>query len=129
LSSSKYGLEYDRVKVLQEIGLDQPLAADEHFYIPPAGKPFDVRKVFPDGNITNFAGQRFKDLQDELDQYEEALKNGDAEKMHELHELFIATTILTPVLFKAGTQVLTFEYELAIYPNSENVFEINLWAP
>lgn len=129
LSSSRYGAEYDRVKILHEIGLEIPLQQDETFYIPPQGKPLDTRTAFPDGNITNFAGQRFKDLNDELAKYAEALKNGDRDKMNELHQLFLQTTILSPVLYKAGTQVLTFEYELALYPNDNNTFELALWAP
>jgi hypothetical protein len=130
LSSSRYGAEYDRVKVLQEIGLAAPLIEDESFFVPPAGKPFDTRTVFPDGNITNFAGQRFKDIQDELSKYGQAVQLQDVTLMNELHELLKATTMLTPVVFKKGTQVLTFEYELALYPSTEpNVFELALWAP
>jgi|GEM_PF-2378528 len=130
LSSSRYGLEHDRVKVLHEIGLSSPLAEDESFYIPPVGRSVDTRVVFPDGNITNFAGQRFKDLQDELQKYSDAVRTGDVETMKRLHELLMTTTaMLSPVLFKAGTQVLTFEYELAVHPNAEGVFEIALWAP
>jgi hypothetical protein len=128
LSSSKYGSEYDRVKILHEIGLQTPLAQDESFYIPPQGKSIDTRVIFPDGNITNFAGQRFKDLQDELSQYEDAVKNQDVAKMQELHQLFLSTAMLTPVVIKAGTAVLTFDYELAIYPK-EGSFDFACWAP
>lgn len=79
LSSSKYGEEYDRVKVTHEIGLDSPLQQDESFYIPAPGKPIDTRALFPDGNIVNFAGQRAKDLDDELSKYGVAVKSGDFE--------------------------------------------------
>jgi len=129
LASSRYGLEYDRLKVLHEIGLAQPLASDESFYVPPVGRAIDTRKVFPDGNITNFAGQRFQDLQDEIARYADALKAADVAVMDEMHELLKATAMLSPVIFKQGTHVLTFEYELALYPNAEQVFELALWAP
>lgn len=129
LSSSRYGLEYDRVKVLHEVGLAAQLVEDENFYIPPAGRIVDTRTVFPDGNIVNFAGQRFKDLQDELQQYLDAVKTGNAAQMEEMHKLLMSTTMLSPVLFRAGTQVLTFEYELALHANAESVFELSLWAP
>jgi hypothetical protein len=129
LSSSKYGEEYDRVKVLHEIGLESPLTQDESFYIPAKDKPLDTRTVFPDGNITNFAGQRFKDLQDELDRFKEALQQGNVQQLDEMYQLLKSTTLLTPVVYKAGTRVLTFEYDLALYPNQERIFELALWAP
>lgn len=129
LPSSQHGLQYDRVKVLHEIGLETPLPQDENFFVPPSDRAIDTRTLFPDGNIVNFAGQRFKDLQDELLKYSQALQNRDVQTMNELHELFVATTMLSPVLFKAGTQVLTFEYEMAIYPDADRVFELNFWAP
>lgn len=128
LSSSRYGVEYDRVKLLHEIGLVQPLPEDETFYIPPMGKSIDTRTAFPDGTIVNFAGQRFRDLQDELQQYFDAVKEGNADKMNELHQLLLATTMLSPVVYKAGTRILTFEYELAVYPK-DGTFEIAVWAP
>lgn len=131
LSSSKYGLEYDRVKVLHEIGLHAPLAQDESFYAPPAGRAIDVRTVFPDGNIVTFVGQRFSDLQDELAKYGQALQQGNIDEMNRIHELMKSVTALSPVMFKAGTQVLTFEYELALHPiqNSPLDFELTLLAP
>lgn len=131
LSSSKYGLAYDRVKVLHEIGLQSPLAQDESFYAPPANRAIDVRSVFPDGNIVSFVGQRFSDLQDELAKYGQALAEGNAEEMNRIHELMKSVTMLSPVLFKAGTQVLTFEYELALHPmeGSASDFELTLLAP
>ncbi|MFZ7947256.1 MULTISPECIES: hypothetical protein [Bacillaceae] len=129
LSSSKYGEEYDRVKVLHEIGLESPLQQDETFYIPVKDKPLDTRTIFPDGNITNFAGQRFKDIQDELDKFKDALQQGDAVKLEEMYQLLKSTTILSAVVYKAGTKVLTFEYDLALYPNEERTFELSLWAP
>lgn len=129
LSSSKYGEEYDRVKVLHEIGLSAPLVEDESFYIPAKDKPLDTRTTFPDGNITNFAGQRFKDLQDELAQFEQALKEGNAAKLEELYNLMKSTTMLSALVYKKGTKVLTFEYELALYPQENKVFELALWAP
>lgn len=129
LSSSRYGLEYDRVKVLHEIGLENPLQKDESFYMPPQGKPIDTKTLFPDGTIVNFTGQRFNDLQDELAQYAEALRAQNSELMQTIHQTLSATTMLSPVLFKTGTGVLTFEYELAIYPNTEGYFELQLWAP
>ncbi|ARU60942.1 hypothetical protein CBW65_07485 [Tumebacillus avium] len=128
LSSSKYGLDYDRVKVLHEIGLQNPLQKDETFYIPTQGKAIDTRAIFPDGDIVNFAGQRFEDLQDELNQYMEAVKKGDAEKMDQLHNSFKALQMLTPVPYKAGTAVLTFDYELALYAK-DNIFNLQMWAP
>ncbi|AND41437.1 hypothetical protein [Cytobacillus oceanisediminis] len=129
LSSSRYGEEYDRVKVLHEIGLEAPLPHDESFYIPAQGKALDTRTNFPDGNITNFAGQRFKDIQDELEIFKEALKTGNAEKLDEMYKLLRTTTILSSVVFKAGTKVLTFEYDLALYPKEDKTFELGLWAP
>jgi hypothetical protein len=131
LSSSKYGLPYDRVKVLHEIGLQSPLAQDESFYAPAVGRPIDVRTVYPDGNIVTFVGQRFSDLQDELTNYGQAVANGNIDELNRLHELFKATATLTPVLFKQGTQVLTFEYELALHPIAEGSsdFELTLLAP
>jgi hypothetical protein len=129
LSSSKFGLDYDRVRVFHEIGLQQPLVEDERFYIPPSDKALDTRENFPDGTITNFAGQRFKDIQDELDKYTQAVKEGNSQLMDELHKVLKSTTILAPVVFKQGTSVLTFEYELALYPNHEQVFDLSLWAP
>lgn len=36
--------------------------------------------------------------------------------------------MLSPVVYKAGTRILTFEYELAVYPN-EGTFEFGVWAP
>lgn len=128
LSSSRYGSDYDRVKVLHEIGLDTPLLEDESFYIPHPEKTIDTREIFPDGNISNFAGQRFKDLQDELQQYSEAVKNGDLETMNKLNELFNKTAMLSTVQYKIGKQALSFEYDLGIYPK-DNIFEISLWAP
>lgn len=128
LSSSQYGEEYDRVKILQEIGLVNPLAEDETFYIPPAGRPIDTRMAFPDGTIINFAGQRFKDLQDELQRYFDAVKDANAEQMNEMHKLLLATTMLSPVVVKAGKRILTFEYELAVYPK-DGAFEVLIWAP
>lgn len=129
LSSSRFGTEYDRLKVLHEIGLSSPLPADETFYIPPQGKAIDTRVSFPDGTIINFAGQRFKDLQDEINQYADAVRAGNADLMNQINQLMLSTTMLAPVVYKAGTQILTFEYELALYPNSENAFDISLWAP
>ncbi|PED58962.1 hypothetical protein [Bacillus toyonensis] len=129
LSSSKYGQEFDRAKILHEIALESPLVEDETFYIPAKDKPIDTRLNFPDGNITNFAGQRFKDIQDELERFSQAVKDGNAEVMEELYQMLKSTTLLAPVVFKQGTQVLTFEYELALYPNDENTFELSLWAP
>lgn len=131
LSSSKYGLAYDRLKVLHEIGLHAPLAQDESFYAPPANRAIDVRTVFPDGNIVSFVGQRYSDLQDELQKYGQALAESNVEELNRLHQLFLATTSLSPVLFKQGTQVLTFEYELALYPQEVNGtdFELTLLAP
>lgn len=129
LSSSRYGEEYDRLKVLHEIGLETPLQQDETFYIPAKDKPLDTRTAFPDGNITNFAGQRFKDLQDELELFKAALQEGNAERLEEMYQLLKSTTILSSVVYKAGTRVLTFEYDLALYPNQNNVFELSLWAP
>jgi hypothetical protein len=129
LSSSKYGQEFDRVKVLHEIGLHSPLATDETFYIPAKDKPIDTRLNFPDGNITNFAGQRFKDIQDELDKFAQAVRDGNAQEMEKMYQLLKSTTLLAPVVFKKGTQVLTFEYELALYPNEDNTFNFALWAP
>jgi hypothetical protein len=89
----------------------------------------DTRTSFPDGNITNFAGQRFKDIQDELELFKEALQVGNAEKPDEMYKLLRTTTILSSVVYKAGTKVLTFEYDLAIYPKDDNTFELSLWAP
>lgn len=129
LSSSKYGQEFDRAKILHEIALENPLVEDETFYIPAKDKPIDTRLNFPDGNITNFAGQRFKDIQDELERFSQAVKDGNAAAMEELYQMLKSTTLLAPVVFKQGTQVLTFEYELALYPNDENTFELSLWAP
>lgn len=114
--------------VLGQRSLQTPLAQEESFYIPPQGKPIDTRVIFPDGNITNFAGQRFKDLQDELNQYEDAVKNQDVSKMQELHQLFLSTAMLTPIVIKAGTKVITFDYELAIYPK-DGSFDFACWAP
>ncbi|MFS0841288.1 hypothetical protein [Paenibacillus sp. 1P03SA] len=131
LSSSKYGLEYDRVKVLHEIGLSSPLPQDESFYAPPANRAIDVRTVFPDGNIVSFVGQRFSDLQDELSKYGQAVAEGNVAEMNRIHDLMKSTTMLSPVLFKAGTQVLTFEYELALHPTEGTTsdFELTLLAP
>lgn len=129
LSSSKFGQEYDRVKVLHEIGLQTPLQADETFYIPAKDKPIDTRLNFPDGNITNFAGQRFKDIQDELDKFTQAVKAGDVSMMDEMYKLLKSTTLLAPVVFTQGTNVLTFEYELALYPSEDRTFNLELWAP
>lgn len=129
LSSSKYGQEYDRVKVLHEIGLASELPQDETFYIPAKDQPLDTRTNFPDGNITNFAGQRFKDLRDELDLFEQAVKEGNAERIEELSKLFKSTALLSSVVYKKGTKVLTFEYELALYPKEDKTFELALWAP
>jgi hypothetical protein len=129
LSSSKFGQEYDRVKVLHEIGLQTPLQADETFYIPIKDKPIDTRLSFPDGNITNFAGQRFKDLQDELERFTQALKEGNAQEMDEYYSLLKSTTLLSPVVYSTGTTVLTFEYELALYPGEDKSFKLELWAP
>ncbi|WP_028612288.1 hypothetical protein [Paenibacillus harenae] len=131
LSSSKYGLPYDRVKVLHEIGLASPLAQDESFYAPPVGRPIDVRTVFPDGNIVSFVGQRYADLQDELAKYGQAVAAGNVDELNRLHQLFLSTASLAPVLFKQGTQVLTFEYELALHPVAEGTtdFELTLLAP
>ncbi|AOZ94865.1 hypothetical protein [Paenibacillus crassostreae] len=106
LSSSKYGLEYDRIKVLHEIGLNAPLAQDESFYAPPANRAIDVRALFPDGNIVSFVGQRYSDLQDELQKYSQAVADGNVEELNRLHHLFLSTTMLSPVLFKAGTKYL-----------------------
>ncbi|MBW7476298.1 hypothetical protein K0T92_16315 [Paenibacillus oenotherae] len=131
LSSSKYGLPYDRVKVLHEIGLASPLTQDESFYAPAVGRPIDVRTVYPDGNIVTFVGQRFADLQDELSKYGQAVASGNLDELNRLHELFKSVAMLTPVLFKQGTQVLTFEYELALHPMAEDStdFELTLLAP
>lgn len=129
LSSSKFGQDYDRVKVFHEIGLQEPLTEDEKFFIPPSNKSLDTRTNFPDGNITNFAGQRFKDLQDELERFAQAVRDGDAQTMDELYKTLKSTTLLAPVVFTKGTSVLTFEYELALYPNSEGQFDLALWAP
>ncbi|OMD07755.1 hypothetical protein [Paenibacillus odorifer] len=131
LSSSKYGLEYDRVKVLHEIGLNAPLTQDESFYAPPSTRAIDVRSIFPDGNIVNFVGQRYSDLQDELQKYGQAVAEGNVDELNRLHQLFLSTTMLSPVLFKSGTQVLTFEYELALYPLEGNPseFDLTLLAP
>lgn len=128
LSSSLYGLEYDRLKVLHEVCLESPLSQDETFYVPHPDRVIDTRTLFPDGSIVNFAGQRFTDLQDELSQYADAVRLQDAERMDSLNQLFKATAMLGTVLFKQGTQVLTFEYEMALFP-TDNVYEINLWAP
>ena len=131
LSSSRYGLAYDRVKVLHEIGLQSPLIQDESFYAPPSNRAIDVRTVFPDGNIVSFVGQRYSDLQDELQKYGQAVAESNVEELNRLHQLFLSTTMLSPVLFKQGTQVLTFEYELALYPtdDSSSDFELTLLAP
>ena len=130
LSSSKFGQGYDRVKVLHEIGLQTPLQTDETFYIPAKDKPIDTRTNFPDGNITNFAGQRFKDIQDELEKFAQAVKDGNSQVMDEMYQLLRSTTLLAPVVYSAGTQVLTFEYELALYPEEgTNTFNLALWAP
>lgn len=129
LSSSKYGEEYDRVKVLHEIGLQAPLQEDETFYIPAKDKPIDTRQNFPDGNITNFAGQRFKDIQDEIARFTQAVKEGNSEAMDELYEVLRSTTLLAPVVYAKGTKILTFEYELALFPNEDKIFELSLWAP
>lgn len=130
LSSSKFGQEFDRVKVLHEIGLQTPLQTDETFYIPAKDKPIDTRTNFPDGNITNFAGQRFKDIQDELEKFAQAVKDGNSQVMDEMYQLLRSTTLLAPVVYSAGTQVLTFEYELALYPEEgSNTFNLALWAP
>lgn len=129
LSSSKYGEAYDRIKITHEIGLSSPLQQDESFYIPPSGKPIDVRTSFPDGNIINFAGQRAKDLDDELSQYGSAIKAQNVAEAERLHQLLLHTSMLTPVPFKAGKTVMTFDYELALYPGDNGVFELCLWAP
>ncbi len=129
LSSTKFGAEYDRVKVLHEIGLTSELAVDETFFIPAKDKPLDTRANFPDGNITNFAGQRFKDLDDEIQKYLAAVKEGNASQMDEMHKLLKSTTLLAPVIYKKGTKVLTFEYELALYPKEDKTFELAIWAP
>lgn len=129
LSSSKYGESYDRLKVTHEIGLAEPLTADESFYIPPQGKPVDTRAIFPDGTIVNFAGQRVKDLQDEFDKYKAAFENRDFATAEQIHKTLMQLQFLSAVPYKAGQRVLTFEYELAIYPDQNGVFELNLWAP
>jgi len=129
LASSKYGEEYDRVKVLHEIGLNAPLPADETFYIPAKDKPIDTRINFPDGNITNFAGQRFKDVQDEIDKFTQAVKEGDAASMDKMYEMLKSTTLLSTVVYKKGSKVITFEYELALYPDEKGEFNLSLWAP
>lgn len=129
LSSSKYGQEYDRVKVLHEIGLSGALSQDTSFYVPAKDKPLDTRTTFPDGNITNFAGQRFQDLSDELEKFKQAVQEGNAEQMDKMFNQLRSTTLLSSVVYKKGTKVLTFEYELALYPNEKNEFELALWAP
>ncbi|EOW9529270.1 hypothetical protein ACO11K_003006 [Bacillus cytotoxicus] len=129
LSSSKYGEEYDRIKVTHEIGLENVLQADESFYIPAPGNPVDTRTIFPDGNIVNFAGQRAKDLDDEIQKYETAIKERDFEKAEKMHQLLMATKFLNSVPFSAGKQVLTFDYELALFPDENGVFDLKMWAP
>lgn len=49
--------------------------------------------------------------------------------MDELFRVLKSTTLLAPVVYSAGTTVLTFEYELALYPGEDKVFNLELWAP
>ncbi len=59
----------------------------------------------------------------------EALRNGDTEKLDEMYKLLRPTTILSSVVNKTGTKVLSYEYDLASYPKEDNTFELALWAP
>lgn len=50
-------------------------------------------------------------------------------KADEVYKLLRQTGILSRVPVKAGTRVITFEYELALFPGQDGTFNLQLWAP